>query len=480
MRKVGLILENLDGFDRPGVMRGVPHVLGLRTSLTPAPFDGSTVPPEQRTGWSGDGAPGSGTLRDFATGAVTQHFTRTLTRANGVDFRLPNDLELDALEAFQLSLGRQAEIDAGSLRLKNPTAALGKRIFNNGAPAPDPTIAQGKCFLCHQNAGATVNGVLNGNFDTGVERLPAQPADLIDAAGNPPDGGFGRTPRPGGGFGDGRFNTPSLVEAADTGPFFHNNAIGTLEGAVDFYNSSAFATSPAAAVTGPIQLAATEVEAIAAFLRVLNVNQSIQSSLDIATEALLIVDPGEVRVLLAQSIEELNDAVDVLNGGACTPTRAGKRRRAVQRSPQRDSQLRNTFISKPAAEAETRRLMIGDTVASQPARDRRTPPRAGVRLFSSRPPGANLAVLVGAPDGGCHRPISIPAEGRRSRSTSAPSGQRRRPGSRTPRATSCAFTRTCRPRSSCGQLQACPLDADLLQVRLGPPAKHGTHVLPSM
>jgi hypothetical protein len=30
MRSRGLILENLDGFENPGVMRGVPHTLGLR------------------------------------------------------------------------------------------------------------------------------------------------------------------------------------------------------------------------------------------------------------------------------------------------------------------------------------------------------------------------------------------------------------------------------------------------------------------
>ena len=29
MRRFGLILENLDGFDRPGVFRGAPHTLGL-------------------------------------------------------------------------------------------------------------------------------------------------------------------------------------------------------------------------------------------------------------------------------------------------------------------------------------------------------------------------------------------------------------------------------------------------------------------
>src|SRR5262249_2569256 len=93
MRKVGLILENVDGFDdlpNKFVMRGVPHTLALRTSLTPVASggDGTTIPPNQRTGWSGDGAPGGGALRDFATGAVTQHFTKTLNRVAGVDFRL--------------------------------------------------------------------------------------------------------------------------------------------------------------------------------------------------------------------------------------------------------------------------------------------------------------------------------------------------------------------------------------------------------
>ena len=40
-----------------------------------------------------------------------------------------------------------------------------------------------------------------------------------------PDDGFGIP-------GDGTFNTPPLVEAADTGPFFHNNSVSTIEGAV--------------------------------------------------------------------------------------------------------------------------------------------------------------------------------------------------------------------------------------------------------
>lgn len=320
MRQVGLILENLDGFDNPGVMRAVPHTFALRTSLAPAPFDGSTRPPNQRTGWGGDGAPGGGTLREFAIGAVTQHFPRTLGRVNGTDFRLPTDAELDAMEAFQLSLGRQADVDLTAKNFRNPVVQLGKRIFNNGGTTPDPTIGQGQCFQCHSNAGASVAGGLNANFETGVENLPAQPADVHDEANNPPDGGFGQALRADGGFGDGKFNTPPLVEAADTGPFFHNNAIETIEEAVNFYNSDAFNQSPSGSgpPVGNINLAATEVVAVAAFLRVLNAEENIRQSTaeaNLAKSATI----ADGRLHLAQSSEELADAIEVLRCGRLHP-----------------------------------------------------------------------------------------------------------------------------------------------------------------
>src|SRR3954464_12563924 len=87
MRRFGLILENLDGFDDPTnkfVMRGVPHTLGLQVSLAQDPTQ-QPNPPAERTGWSGDGAPGTGSLREFAIGAVTQHFTKRLNRVEGTD-----------------------------------------------------------------------------------------------------------------------------------------------------------------------------------------------------------------------------------------------------------------------------------------------------------------------------------------------------------------------------------------------------------
>src|SRR5712664_1541724 len=270
MREFWLILENLDGFDdlkNKFVMRGVPHVLGLRTSVA--------SPGGPRTGWSGDGAPGDGSLRSFATGAVIQHFTKTLNRVPGVDFRLPTAEELDALEAFTLSLGRQQDL-ALPLPLKGTVAKRGQEIFLDNR--------LGKCNLCHVNAGATAKfggGSLgNANFNTGVEDLPDQPARLTTQK-VPRDDGF-RTP------GDGTFNIPPLVEAADTGPFFHNNAIETIEGAVGFYDGEAFNNSPAGqalAKVDPngkgIELDGTQIVAIAAFLRVINVLENIRQSIEL-------------------------------------------------------------------------------------------------------------------------------------------------------------------------------------------------------
>ena len=57
MREFGLILENQDGFDDLANnfnMRGVPHTLGLNSSI-----DNPNGP---MTGWSGDGSPGDGSL----------------------------------------------------------------------------------------------------------------------------------------------------------------------------------------------------------------------------------------------------------------------------------------------------------------------------------------------------------------------------------------------------------------------------------
>lgn len=310
MREFGLIIENLDGFSdlaNKFTLRGVPHILGL-----PNTIDSSLGP---RTGWSGDGSPGDGTLRSFATGAVIQHFTKTLNRIPGVDFRLPTDDELDALEAFQFSLGRQEELTL-PLPLKGTVAKRGQAIFND--------LTLGKCSACHFNAGANFNPNLpfpasgNLNFNTGVEDLPDQPQDLTGEL-VPPDDGFGIP-------GDGTFNTPSLIESADTGPFFHNNSVETIEGSVAFYNGDAFNNSPAGqlvqqATGSGINLDGTQVVEVAAFLRVINALENIRQSIEalepVAKKFHQTVEQG--KRLLVQAAAETEDSISVLAGGGLHP-----------------------------------------------------------------------------------------------------------------------------------------------------------------
>ncbi|MGH2610314.1 MAG: hypothetical protein ACRDHF_14625, partial [Tepidiformaceae bacterium] len=308
MRRFGLILENVDGFNNPGVMRGVPHALALPTSLGPG---------NNATGWSGDGAPcspqpgcsGPGTIRDFATGAVTQHFPRTLARVPGVDFILPNDAQLDAMEAFQLSLGRQSDLSLAAMTFKNPLVEQGKVDFIT------PTSLGGSCNACHENAGATPNfGSPNNNpnFATGVEDFPHPADQLTPQQPRPRDAGFGTTPNTTkGGFGNDAFNTPPLVEAADTPPFFHNNAIDRLEDAVDFYNSTFF--NDLQAPDRRITLTSAQVNAIAAFLRVINALENIRSSGDAEHQAIVANNSADARALLRFSNTEKDDAIKVLN-----------------------------------------------------------------------------------------------------------------------------------------------------------------------
>jgi len=296
MRANGLILENLDGFedlDNKFVLRGVPHTLALRTSVTSG--DGP------RTGWGGDGAPGDRSLRSFAVGAVIQHFTKSTNRMAGVDFRLPTEEELDALEAFMLSTGRQEDLVL-PLQLTDARVQRGQALFL------DNTVA--RCNVCHFNAGANANPAIfgadvgNRNFNTGVEDLP----DIPGRTGDPPaprDDGLNIP-------GDGTFNTPPLVEAADTAPFFHNNARATLEEAVAFYNSDAFNNSPSGRA-GRIALTQEQVNDIAAFLRALNALENIRQG---EAYVRMAIERGQDRGAepLRLAREEIQDAVQVLSG----------------------------------------------------------------------------------------------------------------------------------------------------------------------
>jgi hypothetical protein len=143
-------------------MRGVPHTLALNTTNA---IEDAGLSPDQRLGWGGDGAPGRGTLNEFAVGALVQHFPKTLNRKPGVDFRPPTQAEVDALEAFQLFTGRQKAVDVRPLVFREPRANNGSALFLTGA---------GQCSACHVDVLGLDPGAQaldNPNFNTGVDAL---------------------------------------------------------------------------------------------------------------------------------------------------------------------------------------------------------------------------------------------------------------------------------------------------------------------
>jgi hypothetical protein len=340
-----LIKENVDGFGDPNkfVSRAVSHTLSLATSITRDPADGTSALVPQRTGWSGDGAP-DGTLRTFVDGAIKQHLTQKLDRVVGRDFRLPTDTERDQVLAFQLALGRTADINLAQVTFADAGAAAGKTAFM------DPLV--GRCNECHGNAGANaIDSGKNRNFNTGTVTAPATElvalgtfADgrfLLDGGfgagtGTPPSPNFStglQGPAPDA-FGDGTFNTPPLIEAADTGPFFHQHGFGTstdptatIESGVAFYNTSLFLNSPAAKLLdqkfgAPVNVGPS-VGTIARFLRVLNASFNLAMAKQrLDASHLLNVQYWGYRDdiqkgLLRLASKEIDDARRVLaNGGA--------------------------------------------------------------------------------------------------------------------------------------------------------------------
>jgi len=357
MRKFGLFIVNADGFDNLQTkltMRSAQTVLALRNSSTrPDPSfgidftsNGMNADPPERLGWSNDGPP----LRDFAIVAIAQHATRTLNRRAGADFRVPTDEELDALAAYQLALGRQEDFDLKSLVLKSALASKGRALFLDTGNIAE--TGHKNCNACHFNAGGTTGINFNSAIPGFSPRLDGNPRGFnMSAPVNvnetpvalslalPRDGGFGVLPTPLGGFGNfasvpaglfpvEEFNAPPLVEAADTAPYFHNHSVADLESAVAFYGTPAFKDS-FSSIGGPIGLVFVnispdpndpEVQAIAAFLRVLNALENVRSSLSLVGRAKGMASDDDARELAGLALAETKDAEAVLGAGALKKT----------------------------------------------------------------------------------------------------------------------------------------------------------------
>lgn len=238
-----LILENIDGFPPAvPVFRKSPHIVNASRT---APF-----------GFSGD----IPDLRTFSTGAVTQHFTRTLARSSAgaaPDFRSPTTGELAYLEAFMLAQEFPAGSDPNKFDLDRFSTTAQQR---RGRTA---FFGAAKCSRCHGGPvlAATTVSILgksvgvNASFNTGVVN------QAINGAGPGRD-----NLRPTELNGAREFSVPQLLNVPNLAPFFHDASASTLNDAVNFYDTPAFNGSPAGIAIGGINLSGQTQNDLVAFL----------------------------------------------------------------------------------------------------------------------------------------------------------------------------------------------------------------------
>jgi cytochrome c peroxidase len=405
MRRFGLILVNADGFDpsRGAVFRGTQNVQALANSMTPQDpsfgidfsTNGRNPNPPERLGWGNDGPP----LRDFALVAIAQHAPTTLGRTAGVDFRVPTDEELDALAGYQLALGRQEDFDLPTLALKSMLASNGKMLYLDSGNLLEP--GHKNCNGCHVNGGGSA-GMSFNPATPGFPDIDGSPRGFnIGAATNlneaplalalslPRDGGFGQILTIFGSFGNTddlpppfghleleEFNSPPVVESADTGPFFHNHTIEDLESAVAFYGTPAFQTTLTNTAI-PVNISADpndpDVLAIAAFLRVLNALENIRSSINVAERGRTMRTADDMREFARLSIAETIDAIQVLSDGALAspiePAILAARARllAARLALEAAQQLRTAESIDKLMDAATRHLRAARSALADPA-----------------------------------------------------------------------------------------------------------------
>jgi IPT/TIG domain len=218
----GLILENIDGFSNPPVFRKSPHLLNLDRT---APYGLNGNIPD---------------LKTFITGAVTQHFPRTLARNAGgpnPDFRLPTADESAAIEAFLGAQEFPAGNDPNKFDLDRFATTFLQRV---GRTEFFGTPSQPNCSICHggpvlAQTTMSIQGKpagVNASFNTGAigadgDILPCELGSPTTAACNSRE-----------------FSVPSLFNANSLGPFFHNGNSASLAEAVEFYGNG-FTSSPA-------------------------------------------------------------------------------------------------------------------------------------------------------------------------------------------------------------------------------------------
>jgi hypothetical protein len=198
-----LILVNPDDFDHH-VFRKSPHLQNLQLT-SPFGFD-------NRFG-----------LEEFSVRAVRQHFTRSIRRREGIDFRLPTAEELEHLSAFMLSLRSVPDFNQAHFA-RTAAQRRGQNLF----------LAAG-CGGCHFDTVLGGRGEDPFVFATGVNNQPINGRDGDRLPPELPVDAQGRSLR--------EIAVPGLFNLKNNAPFFHDASAATLEEVIAFYRSDTFAQS---------------------------------------------------------------------------------------------------------------------------------------------------------------------------------------------------------------------------------------------
>lgn len=252
-----------------------------------------------------------------------QHFPKRLVREPGVDFRWPTSDELDALLAYQLSLGRHETPKLSQMQFRDADVQMGAFKFSN---AVMKTRAGGtdarRCGGCHVDGGAGDQEPVQIDRQrvTNVSFSPNAP--VCSGIAQTIDGGLGATLE----FAEsiqcgrrtvqaplyadidqagtrGSFNIQSVWESYETRPFFHDNSAKDVEQVLDFYASDAFDASQGNEGRA-FAFTRDDRRQLAKLIRVMSALENIRSAIQYIGENrldLAAIDIGEARNALQVS-----------------------------------------------------------------------------------------------------------------------------------------------------------------------------------
>lgn len=190
-----------------------------------------------------------------ATVAARPGYRRAFAEAFG-DQRVDIDRIAEALAAYEATRlsgnSRADRFDSGDETALSPTERRGRELF----------FGRAGCNKCH--LGPNYSDARFHNLGAGW-REPAPGAPPASGFADPGRAAVTHDPRD-----TGAFKTPTLREVSRRAPYMHDGSLATLRDAVVHYRTGGIANPWLSPLSKPIELTATEVDALVAFLLALD------------------------------------------------------------------------------------------------------------------------------------------------------------------------------------------------------------------